>query len=630
MLRTTIIGALALALLLVGNFAYCQDDEINLDDISITFDDASGDVTEVRIDLGQGDVLGRRTLKSMLGDSRGLTVMDAASFAGARSLGDVLERVPGVDVRFAGGSGQLATAQIRGSRGNQILVLINGVAFALSASADLSTLPIGVIERVEVVRGPEAARFGSGALGGVINIVTVQPNQAGGGNANACPGRQETPTTEIYRSWFGSNSTGGASVTSTSPKGTYYFSHSQARNDFSFPRSSGVSAIRKNNQAYQQDFWAAWEVKDVTYHAGVNHLRRGVPGSAEFPTLFAKLGKDSAWLSATGNGWRSSLTLEHTRYTDPQPYLHSGAVDESATRLRLEYAAGTLAGLPGGWGIKPRLEAIDSNLYGTKSRLGLDISHAWDWIDAGKSASLELGAVASSNVGLDPVARIGAVLPLGAAWDIHAALGYSVRHPAFDELYLTGAGAVRGNPDLKPERVANIEAGLRWRGKHTSANTTVFYSDYRESIIFAPVSGYLVQAINTGPVLILGVEGLLDHNLAQGWWWRTAFTWLPQAEYKSGVRLTGRAKHHANSRLEYLGAQWNTALVADFTGELPADLFGSLIIPARTVVGLEASKQFDAGTLGLSISNLFDEHTRDSWNYPLPGREVNVTWRIEL
>ena len=93
------------------------------------------------------------------------------------SVNDVLRRLPGVDITQNGGSGQLSSIFIRGTNASHVLVLIDGVRLNLagvSGSADLSQFPIALVQRVEYIRGPRSAVYGSDAIGGVVNIITTR------------------------------------------------------------------------------------------------------------------------------------------------------------------------------------------------------------------------------------------------------------------------------------------------------------------------------------------------------------------------------------------------------------------------------------------------------------------------
>ena len=92
----------------------------------------------------------------------------------ARTSADVLRALPGVTVSSSGTPGSFTQVRIRGSDGRDTRVLIDGVEANTTKDAefDFSNLSPEDIERIEVIRGPMSALYGSGALGGVINIET--------------------------------------------------------------------------------------------------------------------------------------------------------------------------------------------------------------------------------------------------------------------------------------------------------------------------------------------------------------------------------------------------------------------------------------------------------------------------
>lgn len=90
------------------------------------------------------------------------------------SLTDLLKTLPGVQITTLGGRGHISSLFIRGTNSNHSLVLMNGrpIAAMVAGTPDLSQIPLGNIERVEYIRGPRAAVYGSDAIGGVINLIT--------------------------------------------------------------------------------------------------------------------------------------------------------------------------------------------------------------------------------------------------------------------------------------------------------------------------------------------------------------------------------------------------------------------------------------------------------------------------
>jgi len=98
-----------------------------------------------------------------------------------RSLTDALKMVPGLSIVPTGGAGAQTSVFMRGSNSNQTLVLLNGQPINDPSSAagafNFGNFMLADVERIEVLRGPQSALYGSQAMGGVINIIT----KSGGG-----------------------------------------------------------------------------------------------------------------------------------------------------------------------------------------------------------------------------------------------------------------------------------------------------------------------------------------------------------------------------------------------------------------------------------------------------------------
>src|SRR5258708_3419484 len=107
-----------------------------------------------------------------------VTVITAATIESRqqRSLPDVLRSVPGVNIVQSGGAGGQTSLFIRGTNSNHTKVLLDGIDVSdpstANGVADISKLMAGDIAKVEVLRGPQGALYGSDAIGGVVNIIT--------------------------------------------------------------------------------------------------------------------------------------------------------------------------------------------------------------------------------------------------------------------------------------------------------------------------------------------------------------------------------------------------------------------------------------------------------------------------
>jgi outer membrane cobalamin receptor len=92
----------------------------------------------------------------------------------AKTLGDIVQGELGISYKNYGSLGQAQAVSMRGAKSNQTLVLIDGrkVNSITNGTSDFTAIPVNMIERVEIIRGSGAAIYGTGAFGGVINVIT--------------------------------------------------------------------------------------------------------------------------------------------------------------------------------------------------------------------------------------------------------------------------------------------------------------------------------------------------------------------------------------------------------------------------------------------------------------------------
>ena len=101
-----------------------------------------------------------------------------------QTVADLLrERVPGMDFSTAGGTGHVTSAFLRGSSSDQLLFIVDGniMGSATTGAAQLELISLAQIERIEIIRGPRSALYGSEAIGGVVQVFT----KASGDHYNA-------------------------------------------------------------------------------------------------------------------------------------------------------------------------------------------------------------------------------------------------------------------------------------------------------------------------------------------------------------------------------------------------------------------------------------------------------------
>jgi vitamin B12 transporter len=200
----TILKYAAAALMLLPATAFAADS----DTIVVT---ANG-IAQPRTEVGQA-----------------ITVIDLKTLETQQTsvITDILRTVPSVNIARNGGVGAQSSVFIRGGDSSQTLVLIDGVRIndpsSPNAAFDFGALLTGNIGRVEVLRGPNSVIWGSQAIGGVVNIQTLEPTESLAVNARAEYGYQDTANVQA-------NVSGRTGIISGSIGGGLY-------------RTTGISAL---------------------------------------------------------------------------------------------------------------------------------------------------------------------------------------------------------------------------------------------------------------------------------------------------------------------------------------------------------------------------------------------------
>ncbi len=116
----------------------------------------------------------------------------------AHSVAEVLNRVTGLFVNFSQGVGSFGSTSllhVQGSEDRHVLVMVDGIAWNSMAggSAETNTIPVGIIDRIEIIKGPASSSWGS-SLGGVVHIITKSPGYSAGpdGSMQAAYGEHDS------------------------------------------------------------------------------------------------------------------------------------------------------------------------------------------------------------------------------------------------------------------------------------------------------------------------------------------------------------------------------------------------------------------------------------------------------
>jgi vitamin B12 transporter len=583
----------------------------------------------------------------------GLTPVAAASYAraatiitaedlersGARTLGDALRQVPGVSVSRSGGPGGVTDIRIRGAESNHVLVVIDGVRTAVSSTpTDLSRISPEQIERIEVLRGPQAAIYGAGATAGVINIITK------GGIRN---GSQVTTTLE------GTTAPGGRGdllVQGGTDKADVGFGLS-FRNDegwdasgdggekdglrqFSFNMRGSADlteqlSIRANARFTDTDAdfdrtSSVFSGDPPCFDADCYVIDTTVPKSEARDYLFGFAADLETFGGALVHTPSLSYAAESSDFTGE---TFESTVDEASliAAYQAAYTFGAADGHRLAGAVQVERETYEASFAGGDSKTRDQIGYALDYHGQITDALfVQAGLRYDDNEDFDDFLSWSA----SASYSVHAtgtrlraSIGRAQTNPTFTELFGFFPGSFVGNPDLKPERNLGWDIGVDqmfWGGRGT-LSATYFNETLEDEIVGSGLS----VANADGESDRQGVELGLSLAPVAGLTLSAAYTWLDAEDASTGRRELRRPEHSGSVGAVYRFLEERARVGVDLTynGETDQVNFGAfpsqrvsvddyLLVDVTAAYRLTETVELYGG-----VRNLFDADHSDVFGY---------------
>jgi outer membrane cobalamin receptor len=560
------------------------------------------------------------------------------------TVGVLVGEAPGVTLQQSGGLGQSESLTLRGASSTGVLVLLDGVPLnGLGGIADLSLVPLPVVERVEVLRGGAGARYGAGALGGVVNLVTR-------GAA------QPMVSADVTHGSFGTT-LGSASVAGPLLGGSGLLELHAGHTDGDFPytydplqgtpASHPQTLVRENNQATWGGGLAKgggrigpWRLEGLVQ---VSAVSRGLAGTVDAPSPddhqdFLGLQGGLRLSRSFASGADTSLRLDARRESNS---FTGGFTEETRWWQASLSWDGTLP-LGHHWlsaSASVGLSFADAGSHAPRWAVtSLSLQDEWrlaqDKVSIVPSLRLDQ---AGTFVGLSPKLGLSWALPAGVT--LQANVGESFRVPSFLELFIP-TGTELPNPDLEPERGAFVDGAVAVSGAPGMARVAAFAAQYEDLIVYELQPPLAARPHNLGAVRAWGLE--VEGRLAPARWVELAGSYgllftenirdIPAFFRKEAPY---RPRHRGTVRL-VLGPE---RIRVHATVRAQSDMF----LNRSNTQFLEGRALVDAGidvlvwkrpavTFSFWSTNLGDVQVRDLDAYPLPGRAfyATVTLRLDL
>ena len=546
-----------------------------------------------------------------------------------RALPDVLRDVPGLTITQTGGAGGQTSLFMRGTNSNHVKLLVDGIDMAdpstPTGAADISKLLAGDIAKVEVLRGPQGALYGSDAIGGVINIITKVGEGPLAINASAEGGSFDT----FNQSASLSGSDNGIHYSAT-------VQHVLSGSTPVTPLNLLPPGQRRNDDFYDNVTATAKLGLDVTdnFDLGLvsryyNSLGKFTGDAFDFVT-FASFPsptrtrvhvidyqtRGTAHLALWDGRFDQTLGIAYGSNIADTRDPDNGNSRQKGDRVKLDWQGNVVVarGQTLVLGAETYRDALHPGLsFGFPSTLARGVTTNAGYAEV--QSDFGGGLYNSASIRFDDNSRFGSrtTWRVAPAWVIEstgtklkATAGSGFKAPSLQQLY----GTFGGNAALKAETSFGYDVGVE-QGLFDGALTggvTWFHNDIRNLITSGPAPAFL--NINVGRARTQGVESFLAWKLLETLTLRGDYTYTDAIDAGTRLALLRRPRHKAS-----LNADWQATDALSLDATL---LYVGPQIDGNRDFSIPRLKMPDVTTLDLAASYRLTE------NWSVFGRLENA------
>lgn len=549
---------------------------------------------------------------------------------GATGLVDLLVRLPGVEISRNGGVGNSSNVFLRGAEGRFTAVYVDGVRVDSQSTggAVWEQIPLSQIDRIEVLRGPAAAVYGSDAIGGVIHLFTKK------GEGPAAPyvgvGIGTDNLRRLEAGVSGSAGEGGAfdyALGITREQSDGYDirdnpGHNPDRDDYTSTAGHARLGFRIN---------AAHRL-DATLVA--NRMESGYDGFTYTPEApeddrnlnrlrTAGLTWSAKWTDAFSS--RLSVTDSMSRYeTLPSPYRTEtrlrGFLWQNEYRLGAHLLSAALERREDEL-YNPALDAFSTTIDRDRSQDALALGYGFN--AGGHTLQLNVRHDDDSEFGGKSTGSAAYGYAITPTLRATASVSSAFRAPTLYQRF-----SAYGDASLEPETGRNVELGLRYANGPTQASVVAYRNRVSNLIIFdsgATACGEAFGCYNSvGRAEYRGVTFAAGHRIGDTTL-RGSIDLQNPKDLDTGRQLQRRAKRHATFGADTTLAGWTLGGEVQASGRRFENAANTQELNGYALVNLYASTRIARDfTLLARVDNLADKDYQVARTYVMPGRTLYV------
>ena len=592
----------------------------------------------------------------------------------APDLATLLQETLNLGFTRYGGRGNSANINIRGFDSKRVALLVDGVPVnsVIDGKIDIDQIDLNSVERIEVIYGGSDTKYNvSGAMGGIINIITIKKQNPGlrlgasVSNTSVLPGEYRDRNGETQGPHWG-DLLDTQNYTLSAAYGRDSFSISanafanRAANHFLFTDHYNYTRRKDNNEVWDTGAGASfiWNFPSLTKFIVSSNFYYGdeyIPSSG-FSSIVGK---------------QQDLTTRHSLMLDVPRAFH----DNLATEVSLAYSFSDRVYVsPGGlesvhnpnsimavnrwsWytdeklvlrsGIDYRFIYLDSTEIGNHSRHdgGLYATAEYKpWASFLIVPSVKMVLASGEQGGITPVPKLGFLLNIGDSVTLKNNYFRSFKFPDFEELYWSQSGYATGNPDLHPEDGWGGDIGVTWRFRDLFRLENTFFTQWlKDSIHWYPGPDGIWRPENVGKAIFFGLDNKFSFTIPVSFGQVKKIIPSVSYQYLQSYLLSFGYDFSSNKRIPYqpvhtvggsLEIPWGSGSLV-FSGHyesLRYDDRGNItLLKPHFLLDMNFNQKIEKYfTVFASFKNILNQSYESFYSYPMPGISLTLGLRTDF
>ncbi len=550
--------------------------------------------------------------------------------SGAFVISDVLSHLPGVSISQTGGPASTTGVFIRGAESRFTAVFVDGIRIDSQSTggAPWEAIPLAQVDRIEVLRGPAAAIYGSDAVAGVVQIFTRKGKP--GFSPSIAVGLGSYNTTKINTSVRGGEGRLDYALGIAEEKSTGFNAQPSSSNTDKdgFKNQSFSGRMGLKLDANQQ---VDLSVLDNVLHAGYDAYGSLPPTTDVGKQHLQTLGLN--WGSAWSELWTSRLgwTQGTDRYeSSPSVYITQTQVSTYLFHNELKWGPGTMTA---------DLERREDRLQNAGTQPSANTLRAQNALALGYGLKLGFHALqanarhdVNSQFGTKSTGALNYGYAITPEWRVTASAATAFRAPTLYQRF-----SVYGVASLLPETSNNKELGLRWASDRERASLVVYQNDVNNLINYVSGAGSCLNGVG----MYAGCYGNTGHA-RMGGATLSAATLVGQVKLggsldlmkpknqDTGKYLARRARQQFMLTADVPLLGWTLGTELQYVGERFDDAANATRLAPYSWVNLTANKPIDGAWRFIArLNNVTNRFYQLANGYATPGFNayIGLTWQ---